>query len=97
MTFTSVNSHYNSSEVLEEILQRRKSRERTKKLKALFKTIGRIIQALCFIVCVSLIAAIPGTFYFHINNGNFAYNIWFFFCKLFFPMLPVVMWNLYRK
>lgn len=64
----------------------------------IIETLLRTVGSLCIPLSLSLVISIFATFALHANDGaHYFYNVWFFFCKLFFPSVPFMMWFIVRK
>lgn len=76
--------------VINEAVKIQKNRVREQKRAKTVKLIKRLLGALLIPLTVGFIIAMPATFIFHVNSGIFAQNVGIFFCRGFFPCIPLM-------
>lgn len=87
-----------TSSVLQEALEKRKREIHAQKVEKKIRYAVRIFLSL-FIPCAVtfIVTFIANTFLGKFHGNTFSANMWFYFCKCFFPCLPFQVYYIVRK
>lgn len=84
--------------LLEEAIKKQKRTVQIQKIENRIRFILRLIFSFAIPVTVAFVAAyISTTFFGKFHGETFASNLWYFFCKTFFLVLPIQVYFIVRK
>lgn len=74
-------------------VNRMKAEQKKENSRRTIVTMVRTIMSLFIPLTAALFVSLITTFALHANDGaGYFYNVWFMFCKLFFPCTPFMMY-----
>lgn len=74
-------------------INRRKAEQKKENSRKAIITMIRTVISLFIPLTAALFVSLVTTFALHSNgDANYFYNVWFMFCKLFFPCTPFMMY-----